>query len=378
MTATATTGAPGARLASLDIFRGITIASMILVNNPGNEPATYPQLLHADWHGWTFTDLIFPSFIWIVGVAMTLSYGKRIERGDSRGRLLLHTIRRAALIFLVGLVLNGFPYYRLATLRIPGVLQRIAICYLVAGILYLFLGLRAQIAVGVCLCALYWVLMTAVPVPGYGPGVLEKQGNIAQYVDSLFLTGHMWSHTKTWDPEGLISTLPAIGTALLGVFCGRLLRIPMTAAERSSWMFAGGNALIVAGLALSPLMPINKNLWTVPFMLLTGGFSTSFFALCYWLADGRGWQRWGRPFAIYGMNAIAVYVLSGVLARLLGLIRWPGPDGKPLSLEVRIYEGVFAPLACPANASLLYALANVLVLYGVAWLMYRRKWFIRL
>ncbi|MBI4876727.1 MAG: DUF1624 domain-containing protein, partial [Acidobacteria bacterium] len=211
---------PSGRLESLDVFRGATIAAMILVNNPGSWSAVYSPLLHAGWHGWTPTDLIFPFFLWISGVAMTLSFAKRMERGDGRRRLFLHTLRRAAAIFGVGLFLNAFPYFDLATLRIPGVLQRIAVCYLIAAAIFLTTKLRGQAIAILSLLGVYWAVMKWIPVPGYGAGVLEKHGNFAQWIDSLVLSGHMWSATKTWDPEGIVSTLPSIATVLFGVLCG--------------------------------------------------------------------------------------------------------------------------------------------------------------
>jgi predicted acyltransferase len=366
------------RLESLDVFRGATIAAMILVNNPGTWDAVYAPLRHADWHGWTFTDAIFPFFLWISGVALTLSFARRMERGDDRGRLFLHTLRRAASIFALGLLLNGFPYYDLATIRIPGVLQRIAVCYLAAGGLFLVTRLRGQVAAIVSLLGVYWALMKAVPVPGYGAGVLEKQGNFAQWIDSLALSGHMWVSTKTWDPEGIVSTLPAIATVLFGVLCGHLLRLARSAAEKAAWMFSAGVGLAWAGVAMDVWLPINKNLWTSSYAVFMAGLAFTAFALCYWLIDGCGRRRWARPFAIYGMNAITVYVLSGVLARGMTLIQWTGPGGQPVTLHAWIFDQVFSPLASPINASLLFAIANVAVLYLAALPMWRRKWFLRL
>jgi predicted acyltransferase len=377
MSATPEATQPG-RLESLDVFRGATIAAMILVNNPGAWDAVYPPLRHAAWNGWTFTDLIFPFFLWISGVALTLSFAKRIGRGDSRRRLFLHTLRRAACIFGLGLLLNGFPYYDLATLRIPGVLQRIAVCYLIAGALFLVTGLRGQVAAIVSLLGVYWALMKFVPVPGYGAGVLDKHGNFAQWIDSLALGGHMWANTRTWDPEGIVSTLPAIATVLFGILCGHLLRSALTAAEKATWMFTAGTTLIFAGLLMGPWLPINKNLWTSSFAVFTAGMAFMAFGLCYWLIDGRGYRRWAGPFAIYGMNAITVYVMSGLLADGMTLIQWTGAGGKPVSLHARVFNEVFLKLANPINASLLFAVANVLVLYLAALLMWRKRWFVRL
>lgn len=368
----------GGRLVSLDVFRGATIAAMILVNNPGSWAHVYPPLLHAEWHGWTFTDVIFPSFLWICGVAMTLSFARRVERGDSRSRLFLHTLRRAASIFVLGLLLNAYPAFDLATLRIPGVLQRIAVCYLAAAALFLVTRLRGQIAAILCLLGVYWVLMKTVPVPGYGAGLLDKQGNFAQWIDSLVLSGHMWSQTKTWDPEGIVSTLPSIATILFGVLCGHLLRAALSVAEKAAWMFSVGVSLLFAGLVMNAWLPINKNLWTSSFAVFMAGLAFTLFALSYWLIDGRGYARWGRPFSIYGMNAITVYVCSGMLADTLTVIRWTGADGRPVQLNTWLFTDFFSRFAGPVNASLLFAIANVLLIYAVAYAMWRKRWFIRL
>ncbi len=366
---------PASRLVSLDVFRGVTIASMILVNNSGSD-VTYIPLEHADWHGWTFTDTVFPFFLWITGVAMTLSFARRMEAGADRGKLLLHSIRRAAIIFGIGLLLAGFPYFQLDRIRIPGVLQRIAVCYLIAAVIFLYTKWRAQIALTVFFLVAYWLLMFYWPVPGFGPGNFTLEGNFEHYVDGLFLTGHMYSRTKTWDPEGIVSTLPAISTALFGVLTGYLLRIRREPAERSTWMFVLGNILILVGLVLSTWMPINKKLWTSSYSVLMAGLAAVSFAICYWLLDGQTWnERWrklARPFEIYGKNAIAVYVLSGLIAKMLYLIK---PGGVPL--QKIIFENVFAPLTSEINASLLYAIANVLVCYAAAWYMNRRGWFVK-
>jgi len=355
-------------LVSLDAFRGATIAAMILVNNPGDGNTTFAPLLHAAWHGWTFTDLVFPFFLWMVGIAMTFSYARRVEEGAGKGKLLLHTLRRAALIFLLGLLLNGFPKYDLATLRIPGVLQRIAICYLIGSCIFLYTKWRGQLAAIIGLCTVYWMLMTLVPVPGYGPGVLQPIGNFGQWIDEMLLSGHMYSRTKVWDPEGLVSTLPAIANVLFGALFGTLLRKPeLSPAEKTSWILVSGAILAFLGTFLNLFMPINKQLWTPSFAVFTSGLAALSFGCFYWLIDVQGYQRGTRWLTIYGMNAIAVYALSGILARLINLSGWrPG-----------IYS-VFTAAAPPHIASLLFALMMVGVLYLVAWTMHRRGWFLRL
>jgi predicted acyltransferase len=370
--ATSALNSSSARLESLDVFRGATIASMMLVNNPGRWDAVYPPLLHAEWHGWTFTDTVFPFFLWIVGVAMTLSVARRVERGDDRHRLLLHALRRAAILFALGLFLNAFPSFSWDRIRIPGVLQRIAVCYLMAAVIFLYTRWRGQLFFTGFFLTVYWVLMMWTPYPGGAPGTLLPESNFSQWVDSLLLKGHMWSKTKTWDPEGVVSTLPAIATCLFGVLAGHIIRNVKPLAERVVWLFVAGALLMQLGLILNWWMPINKNLWTTSYSVFMAGLASTSLAVWMWLVDALGWRRWTRPFAIYGMNAIAVFVLSGIIGDLLGTIRI---GERPL--QTVLYECLFAPLASPLNASLLYALAHVLFLYAVAWLLYRRGWFIK-
>ena len=359
---------PGTRLVSLDVFRGATIASMILVNDPGPSDAVYTQLEHSAWNGWTFTDLVFPFFLWIAGVAMTLSFARRNARGEDRRKLLAHVAQRALILFALGLFFNGFPWYHLATIRIAGVLQRIAVCYLIAGAIFLYTRLRGQLVWTGALLAVYWVLMTLVPVPGYGAGSLQPVGNFAQWIDSLVLSGHMYSHTRVWDPEGIVSTIPAVATTLLGILAGHLLRAPrLSAAEKTAWMLAWGNCMILAGLLMDPFLPINKNLWTSSYAVFMAGMALVVFGICYWLVDVQGWRRGTGPLVVFGMNAIASYTVAGMLARLLELAHWKQP----------IYDTLFAPLASPRNASLLYAIVFVISCWVPAWVMYRRKWFVR-
>lgn len=364
------------RLLSLDVFRGVTIASMVLVNNPGSWEHIYPPLEHAEWHGWTFTDTVFPFFLWIVGVAMTLSFARRVENGDNRGKLFLHVLRRAAILFAIGIFLAGFPYFPWYRIRYLGVLPRIAICYLMAGGVFLLFKIRGIIGITLALLVSYWLLMAFMPVPGCATGSLSKDCNFARYVDGLVLTGHMWSQTKVWDPEGIVSTIPAIATTLFGVLAGYVLRgTRASAAECAAWLFVGGNALIAAGLIMNVWLPINKNLWTSSYAVFMAGLATVVFAVCYWLVDGcryqDRYQRWAKPFAIYGMNAIAVFVLSGLVGRLMGLIKIGGQ-----SLHGFVFS-CFEPLASPVNASLWFAVANVLFFFAFAYVLYRRKWFLR-
>jgi predicted acyltransferase len=360
------------RLLSLDVFRGVTIASMMLVNNAGDWEHIYAPLEHAEWNGWTFTDTVFPFFLWIVGVAMTLSFAKRVDRGDDRHRLALHVLKRAAIIFGIGLLLNGFPYYDLAHIRIPGVLQRIAVCYLIAGLIFLYTKVRGQVWWLAGCLVVYWLLMTLVPVPGVGPGHLDPENNLSAYLDRLLLPNHLYGRSKTWDPEGTLSTLPAVATVLFGVLTGHLLRSRKTAQEKTAWMFVAGNLLMLGGVFLGNWMPINKKIWTTPYSIFMAGLALVTFATCYWFVDIQGWKKWSRPFAIYGMNAIAVYILAGAVARLTGIIKIGNA-----SLQQVIYRSVFSPLAGPYTASMLYGVAFSFMMFLVAWFMYRRNWFLR-
>src|SRR5215472_1708396 len=353
------------RMVSLDAFRGCVMAFMIMVNNNGSERDAYAQLRHSAWHGWTLTDTVFPSFVWIVGVAITLSLGKRLAAGVPRSQLLVTALRRAAILFVLGMAVYAFPHFNPSTQRILGVLQRIAICYLIASAIFLWCGVRGQIAWLAGLLAAYWLLMTYAPVPGFGSGRLDVAGNFAHYIDHLVLGTHNYRPTRDWDPEGIVSTLPAIATALFGLLAGRVLQLQRSLAERTTRMFMTGALLIAAAWALNFEMPINKKLWTDSFCLFMAGLDFTACALFVWVIDGLGWKRPFQPPVILGMNAIAIYLASEFGAELI--------EG----VQQRIYRTVFIPLASPANASLLYSLAFMGVMYLVAWVMYRKRWFIR-
>ncbi len=363
------------RVFALDAFRGLTIAGMILVNNPGSWDHIYPPLEHAQWNGWTPTDLVFPFFLFIVGVAMTFSFARRSERGADRAALLRKVAVRALAIIGIGLLLNGFPLYAWDTLRFPGVLQRIGLVYLVAATLYLTTTPRTQRLIAAVLLLGYWGLMTLVPVPGYGAGVLEPEGNLAQYLDHLVFAGHMWK--PTWDPEGMLSTLPAVATCLLGVITGRLLRSEHSPGEKALRMLLWGNAGLLAGIVWGCWFPINKSLWTSSYVLFTAGMALQVFGVCYWLIDVRGHRRWALPLVVFGVNAMAVFVLAGVLARLLTLWVVAGPDGAPMTVNRYLYDQWLVPLAGPLNGSLLYAIGYVLLWFGVMAVFYRKSWLLR-
>ncbi len=367
------------RLASLDAFRGFTVAGMILVNNPGSWTQAYPQLLHAHWNGWTPTDWIFPFFIYIGGVSMTYSMAHRVARGDSKTDLFMQVVKRAAIIFLLGFLLNLIPKFNFATVRIPGVLQRIAICYALSALIMLNFSARAQAVWTVGLLIFYNAIMYLVPVPNLGAGFMEPAKNLAAYVDSIFLTGHMWVQSKTWDPEGILSTIPAIATALFGSLTGYLLKTEKSREEKAAWMLFAGFACLLVGGAWDWGMPINKSLWTSSYSVFMAGWGLLFLGAFYWMMDVQGWQRWAKFFTIYGMNALATYVLSILLMKLLLFWTVTQPDGKELAMKSVIYNVAFYPFfASTYNSSLAFAIAYNLLIFGVAWVLYKRKIFIKI
>jgi predicted acyltransferase len=362
------------RVAALDVFRGITISGMILVNNPGTWGAIHAPLEHAEWHGWTPTDLVFPFFLFIVGVSITLALGRRVAGGGARRDLYLKIIRRAVIIFALGLLLAGFPRYDLSTLRLPGVLQRIAVCYLIAAVIFLNTKWRAQALIAAALLLAYWALMTLVPVPFFGAGDLSMEGNLAAYVDRTLLGRHTWK--PLYDPEGILSTIPAIATTLSGVLAGHWLRSRRSELEKVAGMFVVGAVAVVSGWAWGLRFPVNKALWTSSYVLLTTGLALQLLAACFWLIDIKGRRRWATPFFIFGTNALAVYFLSELFSHLISLPAFARPGGA-LDLKTLIYENAFASWASPINASLMFALCVVLLWLGVAGILYRKRIFIK-
>jgi predicted acyltransferase len=360
------------RLVSVDALRGLTVAAMVLVNNPGTWRSIYPPLRHAAWHGWTPTDVIFPFFVFIVGVAIPLALEPRIERAG-RAALMLRVVRRSLVIFGLGIVLNGFPWYAWATLRIPGVLQRIAVCYLVAALIYLSTGTRTQALIASALLVGYWLAMTLVPVPGYGAGDLSPAGNLAGYLDRAILGPHIWQVAKVYDPEGILSTVPAAATALLGVLTGTWLRSGRTSDVIAARLAVAGVVGVAVGGLWGWWFPINKSLWTSSYVLLTAGLAMLTLAACYWLVEIRGRRHWAIPFAVLGVNALVLFFLSTLVARLMSIVR-VGAEGQ--SLQAVIFDRVFAPLASSVNASLAFAVAYLAAWWAILWVLYR--WNVRL
>lgn len=308
-----------------------------------------------------------------MGVAITLSLGKRLEKGATPASLFPSILRRSALLYLFGLVIYAAPAFDLSTERLLGVLQRIAICYLAGSALYLTTRVRGQILWIVGLLAGYWILMMLVPVPGFGAGDLSVEGNFAHYVDRLMLGHHNYASTKTWDPEGIVSTLPSIATVLLGIMAGHILKLKRPIPERAVWLFVAGGCLLVAGLACDIWLPINKKLWTSSFALFMGGLDFMVFAGMFWLVDGCGWKRGARPMVIMGMNAIAVYMAAELLEVLMSNVHLA--SGAPI--RTWVYQTLFVPMWPPGWAAFLYAAAYTGLMYCFAYLLYRKRWFLR-
>ncbi|MBI2417546.1 MAG: DUF5009 domain-containing protein [Ignavibacteriales bacterium] len=322
------------RLLSLDILRGITIAGMIMVNNPGSWATIYPPLAHAKLHGCTPTDLVFPFFLFIVGVAITFSLSKRKDRGDNQNKLLMQVFRRSLMLIAVGLFMAAFPFFDfntftfvdLSKLRFPGVLQRIGLVYFFASFIFLKCNIKWQAILGGSFLLLYWFLMMAVPVPGVGYPNLMPTTNLAAYIDNLILSGHMWGATKVWDPEGM-----------------------------------------------------NKSIWTSSYVVFTSGLALQFFGVCYWLVDIKGYQKWAKPFIIYGTNAITVFVLSGLLAKLMNIIKFNvGSQGEAVALKTIIYDNLYLSWLSPYNASFAFAITYILFWLGIMTIFYKKGIFIKI
>jgi predicted acyltransferase len=380
------TAARPARLLSLDFLRGLTIAFMILVNNNGDEVRAYWPLKHAAWNGFTPTDLVFPTFLFLVGISTVFSTASRLAQGATRQSLFLHVVRRSIILFLLGLVVNSFPFFHLSTMRFYGVLPRIAICYLVVASLYLISpGWRGKAALAVAALAGYWILMCFVPVPGYGvPGhdilLLDRDANLTAWLDrQIFTASHLYEHTR--DPEGLLSTIPALATALLGLLTGIWLRTQRTLAQKTGGIAIAGLTSILLGGLWNFTFPINKKLWTSSYVLFAGGLSLLLLALSLAIVDlperNAGKQdrsRLLKPFFIFGTNAIAAYVFSELLAAAIASIHL----SSGLNLQQYFYQTILRAVPNIAFASLLYSILFVVVCWVFVTVLYRRKIFLKI
>jgi predicted acyltransferase len=378
------------RLLSLDVFRGLTIAGMILVNNPGSWQYVYPPLRHAAWNGCTPTDLIFPFFLFIVGVSITLSLEKKKSQGAGQKDIILKILKRTLLIFLIGLFLNTFPSFDLSRIRIPGVLQRIAVVYMISSFLFLKAGWKTISVAAFLFLVFYWLVIAFFPVPGIGAPNLNSPlminphtgfkapGNIAGWIDNKLLSGHLWGSTKVWDPEGLLSTIPAVSTCLIGILAGYFLKSSLSGTKKALWFLIAGNVFILAAFIWNLFLPFNKSLWTSSFVLLTGGIALWLFGLIFWAVDVKKSKWWIKPFCVYGTNAIAVYFLSGIFIRCINYIKISEPGGGSSGLTGYLYYHFFVPNFSSLNASLAWAVSYVLFWLAVMWVFYSKKIFIKI
>jgi predicted acyltransferase len=380
------TAARPARLLSLDFLRGLTIAFMILVNNNGDEVRAYWPLKHAAWNGFTPTDLVFPTFLFLVGISTVFSTASRLAQGATRQSLFLHVVRRSIILFLLGLVVNSFPFFHLSTMRFYGVLPRIAICYLIVASLYLISpGWRGKAALAIAALAGYWILMRFVTVPGYGvPGhdipLLDRDANLTAWVDRhIFAAPHLYERTR--DPEGLLSTIPALATALLGLLTGIWLRTQRTLAQKISGIAIAGITGVLLGGLWNFTFPINKKLWTSSYVLFAGGLSLLLLALSLTIVDLPEWNAGKqdrslllKPFFIFGTNAIAAYVFSELLAAAIASIHL----NSGLNLQQYFYQTILRAVPNIAFASLLYSILFVIVCWVFVAVLYRRRIFLKI
>ncbi|KAA3657229.1 MAG: DUF1624 domain-containing protein [Calditrichaeota bacterium] len=363
---------PTQRLLSLDALRGLTIALMIVVNNPGNWAFVYAPLRHAKWHGCTPTDLVFPFFLFIVGASMAFSF-KQFE-SDLKLPLLKKVVSRSAKLILLGWFLSLFPEFNFSSLRIFGVLPRIGLCYLFAALIIMYNDRRGRVVWTIVLLVGYWILMAAVPFPGKGQDIWAYGANFAQYIDKLILAGHMWK--PDFEPEGIISTIPAIAQVMLGYFTGQLLQTSKDKHEKVNLLFIFGAFAVFFALCIEPFLPINKSLWTSSYVLYTSGISLIVLAICYWFIDIRKQQRFLQPFIEFGSNAIIVFFGSGILAKILWKIKI-GIEGETISLKQWFYQYFVQPIFGNFPGSLFFALLFVTIWFVIAHWLYKKNIFIK-
>ncbi len=361
----------GNRILSLDIFRGLTIMGMIIVNTPGSWNYAYPMLLHSEWNGCTPTDLVFPFFIFAMGFSAVLSITKRLEKGTSKQKLVLQLLRRSAIIFLLGLIINSFPFNDLANIRIPGVLQRIAIVNLVCGLFLIYSDIKKIWYVSITILLGYWAVMTLIPVPDFGPANLGKATNLAAWLDRLVIGKHVWGNTKLYDPEGILSTFPAIVSGFIGVLAGNSFTKSKTESDKLIYLLVLGNILILSGMVWDLMFPINKQLWTSSYVLYTSGLAMIVLGIIYWIADIKRVRQFAPPFLAFGTNPIIAYFGSEIGVGVINMIQI-----NTATSQISLYDWLFIQYQSiglsPVNASLLGALLYTGFWLLVVGLMYRR------
>ncbi len=361
------------RILSVDFLRGLTVAFMIFVNSPGSWDYVFPWFAHSKWNGCTPTDLVFPFFLFIVGLSVYFSLAP-VKSKPIRASLIFKLVKRAGLLFLIGLLLNGFPYYHLDTFRIPGVLQRIAIVFLICALVFLYSSARFQIAFTLLLLLGYWWLMTCIPVPGTGISTLQPAGNMAAWVDQLVLRGHVWTQTSPWDPEGVLSTLPAIASGMIGVLTGTMMRSSGDEKEKVISLFMVANLLLLLGVTWDQFFPLNKNLWTSSYVLYTSGLALNSLAMSYWVIDVRKYKGFARPFIVFGSNAITAYIISEVLEACLYLI----PVKEGITVKAWLYDHLYASWLNPYLASHLMSLSFVLLVFIPVYGLFKNQIYIKI
>ena len=362
------------RLIALDIFRGLTITTMIIVNDPGIEERAYAPLLHAKWNGITPTDYVFPSFIFMVGISIALSYSKQLANGVPRGAMIRKIIRRAVILFALGVFLSVLPYFDFANYRIPGVLQRISLVHFASALLFLYSGWKFQARLAAFILVAYCMVMTLIPVPGYGYAILEPGKNLAAWLDAIVIPGRMWQ--GTWDPEGILSSFPAVVTGILGMLAGQWVLGKQTVERKIIWLFFAGFLSFALANFWNGWFPINKNLWTSSFVLYTAGLDAMILASLYFLVDVLGHRRGWKFAMIYGSNAIAAYLVAEVFSDLL-VYRWGGREqGK--SINDWVIEKLLPTGISPELLSFIWALAFCALCFIPIYVLYRKKIFLKI
>lgn len=414
------------RLLSLDVFRGFTILLMTIVNNPGSWASIYPPLEHAEWNGCTPTDLVFPFFVFIMGTAIPFAMPTKHFDSGVFNKIAVRSLRIFCLGFFLAFFgrfelfgLEGIPLLLIRLLitfavayallgnfslkiktylvlgifsillflafskieayedvRIPGVLQRIGIVYFFASLLYLKTNLKTQLTVAASILIIYWVLMAFVPVPGFGPANFEKGTNLAAWLDNVILNGHLWSVSKTWDPEGILSTLPAIGTGILGMFIGQILNLQINKIEIVKKLAIAGIAFVILGLLWNIIFPINKSLWSSSYVLYTAGIATICLTLLYYIIDIANYKKWTKLFLIWGVNPMIVFFFSGIIPRVMSYIKVQSPEiaTEQIGLQTLIYKyGIATCFENPLNASVAYALSYAIFWSLILWVFYKKK-----
>jgi predicted acyltransferase len=385
MTNPALASTPVQRLLSLDVLRGITMAFMIMVNNNGG-PGSWGFMHHAAWNGLTPADLVFPTFVFVVGASIVFAFDTRMARGASHAEMAWHTFRRAGILFLLGIVANGFPFFNLVHLRIYGVLQRIAFCYLLAGLFYLWdKRVWTKIAAIGALLVGYWVLLRWVPVPGAGMpardiAFLDPDQNLVAWLDRQIFPYRLYEDFTTHnlrDSEGLLSNLPAVATVLIGLLAGLWLRSGRAAKTKTFGLVLGAVTCLGSGYLWSVWFPLNKKMWTSSYVLVAAGWSLAVLALVFWAVEQKDWRRgWTWPWLVFGSNSIVAYMFGGLFPAALRAA-YSHAIGKPQGQPTHAVGNMFSGIPYPGLAAFAYSVSFTAVCFIPVWALYRKKIFVK-